>query len=109
MTSLLHDECQRDIPVVIGACRRHRQSQCPPAAVVRCRQLQWPGGSGRREVAIYDRRDPDACTAVPHLSQDDVRDQVKLQARARDFLDKQAAILEAEGKQIGVVFETFAL
>ena len=29
--------------------------------------------SGRRELAIYDRRDPDACTAVLHLDQDDTR------------------------------------
>jgi TrkA domain protein len=29
--------------------------------------------SGRREVAIYDRRDPDSCTTVLHLSPDDVR------------------------------------
>jgi TrkA domain protein len=29
--------------------------------------------TGRREVAIYDRADPDACTAVLHLSADDTR------------------------------------
>lgn len=29
--------------------------------------------TGRREVAIYDRADPDACTTVLHLSQDDTR------------------------------------
>lgn len=29
--------------------------------------------SGRRELAIYDRRDPDACTAVLHLDEDDTR------------------------------------
>jgi TrkA domain protein len=29
--------------------------------------------SGRRELAIYDRADPDACTAVLHLSPDDTR------------------------------------
>lgn len=29
--------------------------------------------SGRRELAIYDRRDPDACTAVLHLDPDDTR------------------------------------
>ena len=34
--------------------------------------------SGRREIAIYDRRDPDACTAVLHLSQDDTRSLAEL-------------------------------
>ena len=29
--------------------------------------------TGRREVAIYDRADPDACTTVLHLSPDDTR------------------------------------
>lgn len=29
--------------------------------------------SGRRELAIYDRDDPDACTTVLHLSPDDTR------------------------------------
>ena len=29
--------------------------------------------TGRREVAIYDRADPDACTTVLHLSADDTR------------------------------------
>lgn len=29
--------------------------------------------TGRREVAIYDRADPDACTTVLHLSVDDTR------------------------------------
>ena len=29
--------------------------------------------SGRRELALYDRRDPDACTGVLHLSEVDVR------------------------------------
>lgn len=29
--------------------------------------------TGRREVAVYDRADPDACTAVLHLSADDTR------------------------------------
>ena len=29
--------------------------------------------TGRREVAIYDRSDPDACSAVLHLSPDDTR------------------------------------
>ena len=29
--------------------------------------------TGRREVAIYDRVDPDACTTVLHLSSDDTR------------------------------------
>lgn len=29
--------------------------------------------SGRREIAVYDRRDPDACTTVLHLSSDDSR------------------------------------
>ena len=29
--------------------------------------------TGRREIAIYDRDDPDACTAVLHLSPDDTR------------------------------------
>ena len=29
--------------------------------------------TGRREVAIYDRSDPDACTTVLHLSPDDTR------------------------------------
>ncbi|HET9443738.1 MAG TPA: cation:proton antiporter regulatory subunit [Acidimicrobiales bacterium] len=29
--------------------------------------------SGRREVAVYGRDDPDACTTVLHLSQDDSR------------------------------------
>jgi TrkA domain protein len=27
--------------------------------------------SGRRELAVYDRADPDACTTVLHLSPDD--------------------------------------
>ena len=27
--------------------------------------------TGRREIAVYDRRDPDACSAVLHLSPDD--------------------------------------
>lgn len=29
--------------------------------------------TGRRELAIYDRADPDACTTVLHLSADDTR------------------------------------
>jgi len=29
--------------------------------------------SGRRELALYDRRDPDACTGVVHLGESDVR------------------------------------
>ncbi|MCA1842067.1 MAG: cation:proton antiporter regulatory subunit [Actinobacteria bacterium] len=29
--------------------------------------------TGRREVAIYDRADPDACTTVLHLSSEDTR------------------------------------
>ena len=29
--------------------------------------------TGRREIAIYDRADPDACTAVLHLNPDDTR------------------------------------
>jgi TrkA domain protein len=29
--------------------------------------------TGRRELAIYDRADPDRCTAVLHLSHDDTR------------------------------------
>lgn len=29
--------------------------------------------SGRRELAIYDRRDPDACVTVLHLDADDTR------------------------------------
>ena len=29
--------------------------------------------SGRRELAVYDRHDPDACTTVLHLSPDDTR------------------------------------
>jgi TrkA domain protein len=29
--------------------------------------------NGRRELAIYDRADPDACTTVLHLSPDDTR------------------------------------
>src|SRR2546421_6209012 len=29
--------------------------------------------TGRREIAVYDRADPDACTSVLHLSQDDTR------------------------------------
>ena len=29
--------------------------------------------SGRRELALYDRRDPDACTGVLHLSEVDTR------------------------------------
>jgi TrkA domain protein len=29
--------------------------------------------TGRREVAVYDRVDPDRCTAVLHLSHDDTR------------------------------------
>lgn len=29
--------------------------------------------SGRREIAVYDRDDPDACTTVLHLSPDDTR------------------------------------
>lgn len=29
--------------------------------------------TGRRELAIYDRADPDRCTAVLHLSRDDTR------------------------------------
>jgi TrkA domain protein len=29
--------------------------------------------TGRREIAIYDRADPDRCTAVIHLSVDDTR------------------------------------
>ena len=29
--------------------------------------------TGRRELAIYDRADPDACTTVLHLSSDDTR------------------------------------
>lgn len=29
--------------------------------------------TGRREMAIYDRSDPDACTTVLHLSADDTR------------------------------------
>jgi TrkA domain protein len=29
--------------------------------------------TGRREVAVYDRADPDACTTVLHLSADDTR------------------------------------
>ena len=29
--------------------------------------------TGRREIAIFDRDDPDACTAVLHLSHDDTR------------------------------------
>ena len=29
--------------------------------------------TGRREIAVYDRRDPDACTTVLHLSHDDTR------------------------------------
>ncbi|MGQ0617182.1 MAG: cation:proton antiporter regulatory subunit [Acidimicrobiia bacterium] len=29
--------------------------------------------SGRRELAVYDQRDPDACTTVLHLSLDDTR------------------------------------
>ena len=28
---------------------------------------------GRRELAVYDRRDPDACIAVLHLDEDDTR------------------------------------
>lgn len=29
--------------------------------------------TGRREIAVYDRDDPDACTTVLHLSHDDTR------------------------------------
>lgn len=29
--------------------------------------------SGRRDLAVYDREDPDACTTVLHLSPDDTR------------------------------------
>lgn len=29
--------------------------------------------TGRREIAVYDRQDPDACTTVLHLSHDDTR------------------------------------
>jgi TrkA domain protein len=29
--------------------------------------------TGRREIAVYDRQDPDACRAVLHLSHDDTR------------------------------------
>jgi TrkA domain protein len=29
--------------------------------------------TGRREIAVYDRSDPDACTSVLHLSVDDTR------------------------------------
>lgn len=34
--------------------------------------------SGRRELAIYDRRDPDACTTVLHLTPDDTRSLAEL-------------------------------
>lgn len=34
--------------------------------------------SGRREVALYDRADPDACTAVIHLSAQDSRTMAEL-------------------------------
>ena len=33
---------------------------------------------GRREVALYDRADPDACTTVLHLSADDTRSLAEL-------------------------------
>ena len=29
--------------------------------------------TGRREIAVYDRADPDACTTVLHLNEDDTR------------------------------------
>ena len=29
--------------------------------------------TGRREIAVYDRADPDACTTVLHLSRDETR------------------------------------
>ena len=29
--------------------------------------------TGRREIAVYDRADPDACTTVMHLNSDDTR------------------------------------
>jgi len=34
--------------------------------------------SGRRELAVYDRRDPDECTTVLHLSPDDTRSLAEL-------------------------------
>jgi len=34
--------------------------------------------SGRREIAIYDRRDPDACHTVLHLDSDDTRSLTEL-------------------------------
>jgi TrkA domain protein len=34
--------------------------------------------TGRREIAVYDRADPDACTTVLHLSPDDTRTLVEL-------------------------------
>ena len=29
--------------------------------------------TGRREIAVYDRADPDACSTVLHISNDDTR------------------------------------
>jgi TrkA domain protein len=34
--------------------------------------------SGRREIALYDRRDPDACRTVLHLDPDDTRSLAEL-------------------------------
>jgi TrkA domain protein len=36
--------------------------------------------TGRREIAVYDRADPDRCTAVLHLSHDDTRTLAELGA-----------------------------
>jgi TrkA domain protein len=56
--------------------------------------------NGRRELAIYDRRDPDACTAVLHLSADDTRSLTELLGASQVSEAVHAVQQEIEGLAI---------
>lgn len=55
---------------------------------------------GRRELAIYDRRDPDACVAVLHLDPDDTRSLSELLGGSQVQEAVQAVQQEIEGLAI---------
>src|SRR3712207_7946820 len=42
--------------------------------------------NGRRELAIYDRRDPDACSTLLHLDRDDRSEEHTSELQSRQYL-----------------------
>jgi TrkA domain protein len=55
--------------------------------------------TGRREIAVYDRADPDACTTVLHLSPDETRTLAELLGGS-PLSEAVAAVQQLEGVAI---------